>query len=266
MIGYLGRAQPVAPVSDGRFPRGSGLVPVSWHLAGAPGQRDIRGLASGQLGATVAPGLEHPKPDIAGNIEPKAAVLRGDRHRLVALVPVAPSTLRGPVIKEGRTVDHHLDLAAETRRSPQQHASRAEIGRCPVVVRAAVMDVSLTHHQQVMDNEPPGRSLPGRLQDHRSRDVGALIRHLLVRRAEPELAGSPVQQRPEHTRRVRAGKAQPLNRAVGRDQAALLAIREERVVLDRRKLSHNYASARTKAWAQAAPSIVSSPWRARYSE
>src|SRR5208283_4823599 len=66
----------------------------------------------------------------------------------------------------------------------------------------------------------------------------AVMRHLGTGRAEPELPRGPVQQRPEHTRRVGARQAQPLDRAVRRDQAALLAVGQEGIVRNGRKSAH----------------------------
>jgi len=62
-------------------------------------------------------------------------------------------------------------------------------------------------------------------------------------RTEPEEAGGPVKECPEDARGVGARQAQPLDRPVGRDQAALLAVRQESVVGDwRNRLSGNWLS------------------------
>ena len=58
----------------------------------------------------------------------------------------------------------------------------------------------------------------------------AVLRRVGVAETEPERVGRPVQQRPEHTRRIRARQAQPLDRPVRRDQAALLTIGQEPVI------------------------------------
>ena len=51
-------------------------------------------------------------------------------------------------------------------------------------------------------------------------------------------AGRPVQQRPEHARGVRPGQAQPLDRPVRGDQAALLAVGQQPVRGYGRKCAH----------------------------
>ena len=89
-----------------------------------------------------------------------------------------------------------------------------------------------------MDGHPSGRGLPGRFQHHRPRDIPAMLGHVGVAGAEPERARGPVQQRTEHTRRVGAGQAQPFERAVRRNQAALLAIGQESVIGNGRKRAH----------------------------
>ena len=54
-------------------------------------------------------------------------------------------------------------------------------------------------------------------------------------RAEPEEPCLPVEQAAEHARRVERGDAEPVDRAVGRDERSRVAVGEERVVGDRRK-------------------------------
>ena len=201
-------------------------------------KRDVRRLAVGQRGAAVAADAEHPEPDVPGQIEPEVALFRGGRHRRIPLTPVAPGPAGGPVAKQRGAVHHHLDLAADTGGGPQQHTGGAEVGRRPAVVRAAVTDVGPAHHQQVMNDQPAGRCMPGRLEHHGARDVPAVMRHLGTGWTEPELPRGPVQQRPEHTRRVGPGQAQPLDRAVRRDQAALLAVGQEGIVRNERKSAH----------------------------
>ena len=65
--------------------------------------------------------------------------------------------------------------------------------------------------------------------------VAAAGRHVDAVGSEPERAGAAVEQRAEHARAVEARQAQPLDRAVGRDQRAGVAVREEGVVGDRRE-------------------------------
>ena len=53
-----------------------------------------------------------------------------------------------------------------------------------------------------------------------------------------------VQERPEHTRGIGSGQAQPFDRPVRRDQAALLAIRQESIISNRRERAHRYLTSR----------------------
>jgi hypothetical protein len=54
-------------------------------------------------------------------------------------------------------------------------------------------------------------------------------------RTEPERPGLPVEQAAEHARRVEGGDAEPVDRAVGRDQRARVAVGQEAVLGDRRE-------------------------------
>ena len=92
--------------------------------------------------------------------------------------------------------------------------------------------------QEVLHGHPSRAGLPGGLQHHRPRHVSALLRHLGVARAEPEQARRPVQERTEHARRVGTRQAQPLDRPVRGDQAALLAIGKQPVLGNGRKCAH----------------------------
>ena len=54
-------------------------------------------------------------------------------------------------------------------------------------------------------------------------------------RPEPEEPGLPVEQAPEHARGIERRNAEPVDRAVGRDERGRVAVRQERVVRDRRE-------------------------------
>ncbi len=66
-------------------------------------------------------------------------------------------------------------------------------------------------------------------------DVGARGRVVDPERREAEEAGLAVEQAAEHARRVEARDAEPVDRPVGRDERARVAVGEERVVGDRRE-------------------------------
>ncbi len=107
-----------------------------------------------------------------------------------------------------------------------------------MVVRPPRIVLRLADDQQVMHGHPSRGGLPRRLQHHRPRDVPPVLRDVGVARAEPERTSGPVQQRREHTRRVGAWQAQPLDRPVRCDQAILLTIRQQSVLGNGRKHAH----------------------------
>ena len=131
---------------------------------------------------------------------------------------------------------------ARSRPDPSRHstvrtsrcsASSSAGGRvCGVTVsgpcRGPIVRASWTSTQ-------PPRRVPGGGHDVRAGHVGARGGHVDAERAEPERAGAAVEQVPERARRVEGGHAQPVDRAVRRDQRPGVAVRQERVVGDRRE-------------------------------
>ena len=137
------------------------------------------------------------------------------------------------VVEDGLADQLHLDLALQAAGRPHQQVVGVVVGRGPGVRRDLVLAHPRAHRQGVADLDPAGRRLPGRdqrvgpgLVDPRRRDVDA-------ERPQPEGAGLPVEQRPEHARRVEPGHAQPVDGAVGGDQRAGVAVGEEGVLVDR---------------------------------
>ena len=238
VVRNLGRAQPVAPEIDGGVQGAERLVLAGWNLRVTPGQDHVGRLALGECGPAVAAGPEHAKPDAARELEFHLRVLRGGRHGVVPVALVGPGAAGSPVVEHRGTVLRDLSAAADACRDPDKSADRAGIRRGPVVLRAPRRVFDRADGQEVLHDQPPRRGLPGSFQHHRARDVPALLRHLRGGGAEPEVTGAPVQQRPEHARGVRAGQAQPLDGAVGRDQATLLAIGQQPVLGNRRKRAH----------------------------
>ena len=86
------------------------------------------------------------------------------------------------------------------------------------------------------DDEPAGRRHPRRLEHVGARDVAPAGGHLDPVGRNPERAGAAIEQRAEHARPVKPRQAKPFDRAVGSDQRPRVAIREERVVGDRREV------------------------------
>jgi hypothetical protein len=191
------------------------------------------------------------------------AEFRSLYDRLRAQVPWGPDDRRGALnyvtpgevlaargeIRLGRTVSLAApveDRVTSDNPDPAQHQMTRPLGANVGPGLSFSLDrIAMNIHvldradgQEVLHDHPPRGGLPGGFQHHRPRDVSALLWHLSAAGAEPERAGSPVEQRPEHAGGVGAGQAQPLDRPVRRDQAALLAIGQEPVCGNRRECAH----------------------------
>ena len=167
----------------------------------------------------------------------RVGVTAGPRDRLaVGLGRVLPRGGDAVVVESRLAVHHQLDRAAHT-----SHRAQQDVLGVPVHRRAAMRPrprldvVPRPHHQRIAHDHPAGVGLPGGLQDQAARQVATRRRHRNAIRAQPEVTRAAVQDRAEHTGGVGAGDAQPFHRAGRRDQAGVLAVRQERVVGDRRK-------------------------------
>ena len=103
------------------------------------------------------------------------------------------------------------------------------------VRRDPVLDPPRAQRERVAHDDPARRHLPRGDQRVGARLVRARGGHVGGERAEPEMTRLPVQQRAEHARRVEARDAQPADPAVRRDERTRVAVRQERVVGDRRE-------------------------------
>ncbi len=129
----------------------------------------------------------------------------------------------------------HLDVALEADDRAHQHVVGVVIGGRPSVGRDGVVTLARPHRQRVAHQRPAGRGLPGRGDDVRPGLVDARRRHVDSEGPEPERARLAIEQRSEHARRVEARDAEPVDRAVRSQKRARMAVREERVVGDRRE-------------------------------
>ena len=109
---------------------------------------------------------------------------------------------------------------------------RRVAGVCGVI---ASSPSARTHGQGVADLDPARRRLPCRRHDVRPRLVHPSRRVVDPERAEPEVARLAVEQGAEDAGRVEARDAEPVDRAVGRDQGTGVAVGQERIVRDRRE-------------------------------
>ena len=141
-----------------------------------------------------------------------------------------------PAVVEGRLADQlDLDRALEALHGAHEQVVGVVVRRRPGVRGHRVRPAARSHHQRVVHHDPPARRVPGGHQDVGARDVGPRRRHVDAVRPEPERARAPVEDVAEDAGRVEGGQAEPVDRAVGGDQGAGMAVREEPVVGDRRK-------------------------------
>ena len=148
---------------------------------------------------------------------------------------VAQRPLPGSAAVVERGLAHELDLdaAVDARDGPHEHVLGVLVGRRSRVRGDRVLAAARAHHERVAHDRPPTRGLPRSHQRVGPRLVGPAAGHVDPERTETERTGPPVEQRPEHARRVKTRDAQPVDRAVGRHERARMTVGEECVVGDR---------------------------------
>ena len=226
--------QPGAPEARGRRQLLLGLVDVLRR-----GQ--LLGPREAAVGAVA--GLEHaPRTDAVALDAERQVGLEPDRQPgatgvgcVAAAVHERPLRGSAAVVEDGLTDELDLDAALETFHRAHEDVLCVVVGRRPRVRRDRVLGLAGPHRQRLADDDPAVRRLPGRLEDVRARDIGACSRVVDPERSEAEETGLAVEQAPEHALRVEARHAQPVDRTVLSDERSGVAVREERVVRDRRE-------------------------------
>ena len=152
------------------------------------------------------------------------------------------AAVHGPLGGLAAVLEHRLadDLDLDAALNALDHAHQHVVG---LVVGGRTRPEGLiggvaaprSDRERVAYDQPARRRQPGGLDDQRARDVADAERHHQPVRPDTERAGATVEQRAENARRVEPRHAHPLDAAVRRDQRAGLAVRQERVVRDRRK-------------------------------
>ncbi len=182
-----------------------------------------------------------PGPDPVALGADRHVSLQPDRHvraaRVggVAVVAYRPLRRDAPVV-EGRLAGQlHLDLPLQAHRNAHEQVFGVFVGRRPGVRRDPVHAAAGAEDQRVAHDRPPARGLPRGQQDVRPGLVDACRRDVDPERPEAEVAGLAVEQRAEHARSVEARDAEPVDAPVRSDQRAGVAVRQERVVGDRRE-------------------------------
>ncbi len=230
--------------------RALGLVDVVGRReALGPGERAVGAFARPR--ARAGPGRGRPRCRARG---PSAS-------RIVWPAPVASAACRPPstsvhsagvaAVVEDRLADElDLDAALEALDRAHEHVVGVVVGRRPRVRRDLVLVVARAHGQRVADDDPAGRRLPGRRRARSSRArTTRAVGMVDAERPEPE------RRRPRRSSRLpktlgesKRGHAEPVDRAVGRDERAGVAVGEERVVGDRRERRRRGGALRGRSW------------------
>ncbi len=146
-----------------------------------------------------------------------------------------PARPLAAVVERRLAVQAHLSRAVHAPDRPEQDVLGVVVGRRPDVRAVCrVLVQPRPHHQAVPHDDPAAPAVPAGLQDHGPGQVAPVGGDGRLRRAEAEHAGVPVQQRAEHARAVQPRQAHPLDCPARRHQRGDLAVRQERVVGDRR--------------------------------
>ncbi len=198
-----------------------------------PGQACVGPLAGGQgVAGAHAVGLD-PQLEIGHQADRLAGA--GGVGGVAAAVGQLPLARRATVV-EGRLADQlDLDLALQAAHGSHEDVLRVLVGRRPGVRRDPILVCRRAHDQRVVDLDPPAGCLPGRHQHVGAGLVEPPRRNGGPERSQSEHAGLAIEQRPEHAGRVEARNAQPVDRPVGRDERAGVAVGQERVVGDGRE-------------------------------
>jgi hypothetical protein len=199
------------------------LVEIGGAVAG-PRQRHEGRLALVQRGATVAAGPDCTEADGRVHGEHRVADRGADRHRLVAIAFVVPQPGLDPVLEDGDHIGHHLDVTLDAGGQAQEGPGCGGVARSAAVVGPPGPVGHGPYHQEVLDEQPPRRGVPGRLEHHGPGHIAPMVRYDGAGGAEAEVPGRAVQERAENTRGVRPREAQPLDGAVRSHETAVLAV------------------------------------------
>jgi hypothetical protein len=235
MVDEPGPAQPRSPVARrGRHPIGRVVDVRGGFQALGPGERAIEPLALSQHVAGPYPIALDAERHVGPQPHGLVGAARVGRVA-VAVVDQCPLGRRAAVVERGLADELDLNVPLEAEDRPDQHVIRVLIGRRPRMGGDPVVPLRRTHRQRITHDHPATRRVPGREQDVRPGLVDPRHRHVDPERPQPERARRAIQQRPEDAWRVKPRNAEPVDCPIGRHQRARVAVREERVLLDRRK-------------------------------
>ena len=229
-----GAPEPAAPEAvRGRDPRLCLLDVLGSVEPFCPGEDAVRAVAGVER---VAP-ADAVALDAQGEVRDQSDRQAGGARvgHVPAPVDERPLGRRAAVVEDRLADELDLDGALGALDRADQHVVAVVVGGRPRVRRDLVLVVARPHRQRVANHDPaPGR-LPRRHQHVRARLVRPRGGMVDPERRQPEEAGLAVEQAAEDARRVEGRDAQPVDRPVRGDERARVAVREERVVGDRRE-------------------------------
>jgi hypothetical protein len=232
VVGNPGPAEPGTPVADRCGDPRFGLVrALRCGQSLRPRQRAICPLARAQDVARADAAALDPQRHVRAQAD---RLLRAAGVGGVAVAVDHAPCRRHPAVVEGRFANElDLDPAFQAQDSPHQQVVSVVVGGRPRVRCDLVLVIPGADRQRVADENPPRGRLPCRGQDVRARLVDPRRGVVNPERPEPEAAGLTVKQAAEYAWRVEAGHAEPVDRAIGRDERAGVAVRQERIIGDR---------------------------------
>ena len=154
---------------------------------------------------------------------------------MAVVIDRGPLRRHAAVVEGGLADKFDLDHAFEAEDRSHEHMIGVAVCGRPGVGCDFVLVIPGADRQRVVDNNPAGRRFPGRDQDVRARLVNPHCRMVDPEGSEAKASGLPVEQAAEHARRVEPGHAEPVDRPIGGDKRAGVAVRQERVIGDRRE-------------------------------
>ena len=235
--GVVDRARPVQPgapeTRGGGQPR-VGLIDALRRLeALGPRERAVELLAL--LERMPCPDPFPLDADLHVRSEPDRLAGPGRVGRMTVTVDQRPLRRRAPVVEDRLAHQLDLDIALQAHDGAHQHVIAVVVGGRPGVRRDLVLVVPWSHGQRIANQYPAHRRVPRREKGVGTGLVDAGCRDVDAEGAQPEAAGLTVEERAEHAWRVEARHAEPVDRAVRRDERPGVAVGQERVRGNRRE-------------------------------
>ena len=182
------------------------------------------------------PGPDPVTLDADGHVGPQADRQPGAaRVGAVAVVCDGPLGGEASVVEEGFTGELEVDFARHAESDANERVIGVFVGRGAGVGRDGILAVAGSDGEGVAYEHPAGGRGPSGGEGVGPGLVDARGGHVDPEGAEPKRAGLTVEERAEDGGSVEARHAQPVDRPVGRDERAGVAVGEERVVGDRRE-------------------------------